>query len=150
MGNTAGVMPLSGDVSQIINPWTIWLKSLNQQLGFININNINSGDSEIERKIVEDVASYGRQLGWIMEVLDLVVSRSKFNNLTEEERASLHQFSDLIKRIEEIKQDSKPPALTFGNLDRIINDIHAMKTKDEKTYEEMVSRIKDAFFSEPL
>src|SRR5450759_3298934 len=114
MSNTAGVMPLSGDVSQIINPWTIWLKSLNQQLGFININNINSGDSEIERKIVEDVASYGRQLGWIMEVLDLVVSRSKFNNLTEEERASLHQFSDLIKRIEEIKQDSKPPALPFG------------------------------------
>jgi hypothetical protein len=150
MSNRAEVMPLSGDVSQIINPWTFWLKSLNQQLGFININNINSGDSEIERTIVEDVASYGRQLGWIMEVLDLIVSRSKFNDLTEEERASLQQFSNLIKRIEEVKQDSKPPALTFGNLDRIINDIRVMKTKDEKIYEEMVSRIKDAFFSEPL
>lgn len=150
MSNKSVAMPLSGDVSQIINPWTVWIKSLNQQLGFININNINSGDSEMELKIVQDVASYGRQLGWIMEVLDLLVSRSKFNDLTEEERASLSQFSNLIKRIEAVKQDSNPPALTFGNLDRIINDIRAMKTKDETIYEEMVSRIKDAFLSEPL
>ncbi len=148
MSNRAITMPLSGDVSQIINPWTIWLKSLNQQLGFININNVNSGDSETEKRIIEDVASYGRQLGWIIEVLDLVVSRLKFNDLTEEERTTLHQFSDLIRHIEEVKQNSKPPTLTFGNLDRMINDIRALKKKDEITYKEMVSRIKDAFLSE--
>ena len=140
--------PLSGDVSQIINPWTFWLKSLNQQLGFININNVKSGDSEIEKKIIEEVASYGRQLGWIIEVLDLVVSRVKFNDLTEEERATLQQFSELIRRIEEVKQDSKPPKLTLGNVERMINDIRALKKTNETAYREIVSRIKDAFLSE--
>ncbi len=141
-------LPLSGDVSQIINPWTLWLKSLSQQLGFINITNVKSGDWEKEKEIIEDVASYGRQLGWIIEVLDLVVSRMKLSNLTEEESASLRQFSELIKRIEEVKQDSKPSGLTLGNVDRMIGDLRALKKRDEKAYREIVSRIKDSLLNE--
>ncbi|MER3446336.1 MAG: hypothetical protein C4291_05565 [Candidatus Dadabacteria bacterium] len=137
--------PLSGDVSQVINPWTLWLKSLNQQLGFINVYNVESGDSKIEKRIIESVASYGRQLGWIIEVLDIVLSRIKIENLTEEEKGGLNQFFDLIRRIEEIKQDSRPSGVTLGNVNRMINEIRALKKKDEKVYTEIVSRIKDAF-----
>ena len=141
-------LPLSGDVSQIINPWTLWLKSLNQQLGFINITNVKSGNWEKEKEIIEEVASYGRQLGWIIEVLDLVISRLKFNNLTEEERTTLRQFSELIKRIEEVKQDSNSSKLTLGNVDRMISDIRDLRKRDETAYREIVSRIKDAFLGE--
>ncbi len=141
-------LPLSGDVSQIINPWTLWLKSLSQQLGFINITNVKSGDWEKEKEIIEDVASYGRQLGWVIEVLDLVVSRMKLNNLTEEERGSLRQFSELIKRIREVKEGSKPSGLTLGNVDRMIGEVRALKKRDEKAYSEIVARIKDSLLSE--
>ncbi|MGH8906936.1 MAG: hypothetical protein ACRD0K_10565 [Egibacteraceae bacterium] len=48
--------PLSGDVTQTFNPWAIWLRSANQQLGFITINQQRSSDPEIERRIVEEVA----------------------------------------------------------------------------------------------
>lgn len=64
-------MPLSGDVLQTINPWTIWLKNWNQQLGFINITNVESSDYKVEKSIIEDVASYGKQLGLIIEALEL-------------------------------------------------------------------------------
>jgi hypothetical protein len=59
--------PLGGDVTQWIR--TSWIKSLSDQTGFININNVRAGDPEAERRIIEDVASYGRQLGRIMEAL---------------------------------------------------------------------------------
>lgn len=140
--------PLSGDVSQIINPWTLWVKSLNQQLGFINVYNVESGDSQTEKKIIEEVASYGRQLGWIIEILDVVVSRllkPKYKDLTEEERKDIDRFYDLIRRIEEVKQDSKPFKVTLGNVNRMIDDMRALKKKDEKAYAEIVSRIKNAF-----
>jgi hypothetical protein len=146
--STSTKFPLSGDISQIINPWTLWLKSLNQQLGFINVYNVESGDSQKEKKIIEEVASYGRQLGWIIEVLDIVLSRLKLDNLTEEERESLNQFFSLIRRIEEIKRDSNPAGLTLGNVDRMIDDIRALKKRDENAYAEIISRIKGAFLSE--
>jgi hypothetical protein len=63
--------PLGGDVTQWIR--TSWIKSLSDQTGFININNVRAGDPELERRIIEDVASYGRQLGRMMEALDVVI-----------------------------------------------------------------------------
>jgi hypothetical protein len=155
MGNRAEVMPFSGDVSQIINPWTFWLKSLTQQSGFININNIKSGDSEIERQIVEDVASYGRQLGWLIEVLNIIVNRYELKDLTEEEDTSMGQFFDLIKKTEEIKQKINQSKgikqklehhmLTSGQLNLMIEDIRAWEKIDKTKFNDMVSRIKSAF-----
>ena len=63
--------PLGGDVTQRIGTW--WIKSLSDQTGFININNVRAGDPQLERRIIEDVASYGRQLGRMMEALDVVI-----------------------------------------------------------------------------
>ncbi len=150
MNNQITRDPFSGNVSQMINPWTLWLKSLNQQMGFININNLSSKDPDIEKKIVEDVASYGRQLGWIIEVLDLIVPRLDYKDLTEDELCTLHKFSDLIKDIEDVKGYNKPQRLTLGNIDRMINDIQSLKKKDAATYTKMVSHIKEAFPNEDI
>jgi hypothetical protein len=65
--------PLGGDVTQWIR--TSWIKSLSDQTGFININNVRAGDPDLERRIIEDVASYGRQLGRMMEALDVVIGQ---------------------------------------------------------------------------
>ena len=74
-----------------------------QQMGFININNLKTGDEqkgpEIEKKIIDDVASYGRQLGWIIEVLNIIVNRYELKDLTDEEYSSMDQFFDLIKNL---------------------------------------------------
>ena len=87
--------PLGGDVTQWIR--TSWIKSLSDQTGFININNVRAGDPEVERRIIEDVASYGRQLGRIMEALDVVIGHLRLGeskDLTANERHALQDFSD--------------------------------------------------------
>jgi len=54
--------PLSGNVDQTINPWTWFFRGINQ-FGLININLGSSADPDLEQQILEDVGSYGRQIG---------------------------------------------------------------------------------------
>ena len=49
------------------NPVTTWWSGVLSQIGFINIKNMNSGDSDLEMRIASEVGSYGRQLGWITD-----------------------------------------------------------------------------------
>src|SRR2546423_14114628 len=74
--------PLSGDVSQWINP-TWWMGSFAQQLGFININETSSADPQLEGRIVAEVASYGRQLGWISEAVETLIGCVRHAGLTD-------------------------------------------------------------------
>jgi hypothetical protein len=52
--------PFSGGVSQAIDPDITW---------FQNLIRPGAGDARIERRAFEEVASYGKQLGLITEVL---------------------------------------------------------------------------------
>ncbi len=134
--------PLSGDVSQTINPWAIWLRSANQQLGFITINAQNSGDPEMERRIIEEVASYGRQLGWIIEALEVVTSRLDRDGLTRAEQAALDQLSDLVGRVERVTGKEDTTAVTLGRVDRLIADLHDLQRTDPEGYETVCSRLR--------
>jgi len=143
------MLPLSGDVSQVINPWTLWLKYLNQQAGFININNVVSSDPEMEKKIIEEVAGYGQQLGWITEAFDLLVqkltSTHVLRDLNDKELNSFRGLSQLRERIEELKYRSRHPKPTVQEVSQMIDDIRTLKEKDRGSYDEIVSKIKNAF-----
>ena len=55
-------LPLSRDVSQVINPWTALFKAVGNQFNLFTINVGRSADPTAERSS-RRVASYGRQLG---------------------------------------------------------------------------------------
>lgn len=55
---------------QAINPW--FAGSSGDQLGLININ-LGQGDEKVERDILSDVGSYGRQIGHLGEALEVVI-----------------------------------------------------------------------------
>jgi hypothetical protein len=63
--------PLSGDVTQAID--TAAVRAVGSQLGFININERASGDPDLERRIVENVASYGRQLSQLLAAVGVLI-----------------------------------------------------------------------------
>lgn len=66
-------LPGSGPVTQDINPWS-WFTSVgNLQTGFININMGKSANPALERQILDDVGSYGRQIGQLGDALDAVL-----------------------------------------------------------------------------
>jgi|SoiMetStandDraft_5_1073268.scaffolds.fasta_scaffold111241_2 hypothetical protein len=136
--------PLGGDVTQWIR--TSWIKSLSDQTGFININNVRAGDPEVERRIIEDVASYGRQLGRIMEALDVVIGHLRLGertDLTADERHALEDFSDLVRQVQMLKGDTSPPRLTVAELDRMLDDLQALKHQDPPAYQRIAARLRD-------
>jgi hypothetical protein len=62
-------LPLSGNVTQSINPWTVLFNPWGNQVGLININLGLSANPPVEEEVLTDVASYGRQLGRMQDVM---------------------------------------------------------------------------------
>src|SRR5919201_1534574 len=89
--------PLSGDVTQDID--TSLIRSVGDQLGFININTSQSADPELERRIVTEVAGYGRQLGRILDALDVLVRHDRSPELSADERHALDELQALHAEI---------------------------------------------------
>lgn len=96
--------PWSGDVSQTINPWTWILRSANSQFGLININLGKSADPELEQRILDDVGSYGRQIGKIGEALDVLLDRLDPQSLKPQEREAVEAFRVQLREVQAIKQ----------------------------------------------
>lgn len=132
--------PLSGDVTQAINPFTWWING-GQQAGFININASRTDDPALERRIVRDVASYGRQLGRIIEALDVLVARQPTEALTAAEQDALRAFTRLAGEIAAIK-DRSP--LTLSRVDAMIADVRQLERTDPDLHRELVARITGA------
>ena len=68
-------MPLSGDVSQLINPFLVFFRAIGSQFGLINVNLGRSADPDMEQRILEDVGSYGRQIGRIGDALGVLIAQ---------------------------------------------------------------------------
>jgi hypothetical protein len=136
--------PFSGDVTQAINPWSWWFRG-SQQTGFININNTRTDNPELERRIVEDVASYGRQLGRIIEALQVVVAHLPAEELTPAERDAVRSFTQLAEGIAAVTAAAAPSPPTVAKLDRCLADIEALKSTDPDRYADLVARIRSAF-----
>lgn len=101
-------LPLSGDVIQAINPWNWFFKSQNGQFGLVNINLGKSADPELEQRILDDVGSYGRQLGRIGEALEVLLDHVKLDRLAAHERAAIEDFRlqlAQVKRLKEQRED---------------------------------------------
>jgi len=131
--------PFSGDVTQAINPWTWWLR-LMSQVGFININMTKSSDPEMERRITENVAGYGKQLGRVIEALDALLVNSATAGWSADQKKALLNFFEMAKDIAAVKGDYIAP--TKVNVDRFLEGIRQLKETDEKEYGEVVERLR--------
>jgi hypothetical protein len=131
--------PFSGDVTQAINPWTWWLR-LMSQIGFININLTKSSDPEMERRITEHVAGYGKQLGRVIEVLDALLVNSPTAGWSADQKEALVDFLEMAKEIAAVKGDYIAP--TKGNIDRFLEGIRHLKETDEQQYGEVLERLR--------
>ena len=53
-------LPLSGNVTQTINPWTWFFNPVGSQVGLVNIELGQSAKPAVEEEVLTDVASYGK------------------------------------------------------------------------------------------
>jgi hypothetical protein len=86
---------------QAINPWTF--SQQGGQFGLINIDLGGAADSDLERKILKTVGSYGRQLGRIGDALEVLLKHVKLENLTSDERDALDILKGQLAAVRQAK-----------------------------------------------
>jgi hypothetical protein len=87
---------------QAINPLTFFQQGA--QFGFINLNLGNTQHPDVEQTILDQVGSYGRQLGRIGDALEIIVKHVKLDGLSKEERDALVVLNGQLAQVRQIKE----------------------------------------------
>jgi hypothetical protein len=87
---------------QAINPWSFYNQGA--QFGLVNINLGQTPRPDIEQKVLDEVGSYGRQLGRIGDALEVLLRHVKLDGLSVEESDALAILQGQIAAIRKIKQ----------------------------------------------
>jgi hypothetical protein len=104
-------LPLSGNVTQSINPWTMLFNPVGSQVGLVNIELGQSSQPEVEQEVMTDVASYGKQLGRIEDVLMVLLDHfNPARPLTAQEQQAIDDLRELVSQVQRVKQRHPPAA----------------------------------------
>jgi len=88
-------------LSQVINPWSLSLGSL------FTVNLGNAGDAELEQRMLNEVGSYGRQIGQLGDAVGVLVSLVDRSKLTDEQKGALEKLDDQLRLVALIKEQRK-------------------------------------------
>jgi len=115
--------PLSGDAVQgDIEPALV----RGGQLGFLNINTTRAGDPDLERQIITEVASYGRQLGRLVNAVGVLSRHQDRDDLTADDQHALDQLQELADQI-----DATKTRAAAERIDHIVADVKALRADPE-------------------
>ena len=87
---------------QAINPITAYQQGA--QFGFINIDLGAAGESDLERKLLDRVGSYGRQLGRIGDALEVLLDHVKLDGLSRAEKDALSAVRGQLAAVRQVKE----------------------------------------------
>ncbi|HWE74146.1 MAG TPA: hypothetical protein VG328_13355 [Stellaceae bacterium] len=103
-------LPLSGNVTQSINPWNWVFNPTGGQFGLVNIALGQSSNPAVEEEVLTDVASYGKQLGRIEDALLLLIARAeKTGELSDEEKQAFAALRHMTGQIAAVKAKHGAP-----------------------------------------
>ncbi len=100
--------PFGGAVSQLFQMWSGWFQNQGQ-VGIINIDLGRTDKPELERRILDDVGSYGRQIGRMSEALEVLITQADLDRtkLSDGQIATLHAFREMVAEVQRLK--APPP-----------------------------------------
>ena len=93
---------------QAINPMSFYQQGA--QFGFINIDLGNTGESDLERKLLDRVGSYGKQLGRIGDALEVILKHVKLGDLKPEEQDALDILKGQLAAVRQVKAEQRTTA----------------------------------------
>ena len=116
-------LPLSGDVTQTLNPWTWFFHGVGSQVGLININLGHSGNPELERQILDDVGTYGRQIGYALRV---VIRHANLQGLLPDEQEAIQTLLAQLDAVDRLKRkNGLRPALAASSIE--VSEVHSAR-----------------------
>jgi hypothetical protein len=95
-------------LDQVINPWT-W--------NLFTINLGRSSDPTVEQRVLDEVGSYGLQLGQIGDVVGVLVSMipdATLKALPERQRAAIDKLNKQLDHVAQIKEQEGRDGLRTG------------------------------------
>ncbi len=102
-------LPLSGNVTQSINPWTWFFNPVGSQVGLVNIELGQSSNPVVEEEVLSDIASYGKQLGRIEDALLVLLAHFRPERpLTADEDAAITALKAMADEIAAVKAKNPP------------------------------------------
>jgi hypothetical protein len=101
------MLPLSGNVNQVINPWNWMNRSVGGQFGFINIDMGQSADPSLEQEILDDVGTYGRQIGQLADALQAVLLHLEADKWEGESKKAVDAFQLQLGQVKRLKDKRK-------------------------------------------
>jgi hypothetical protein len=105
--------PLSGPVNQAFDFFNSWFRAIGSQFGLVNITVGSTANPDAEKRILEDVGTYGRQLGRIGDALRVLVEQAEKNGqstgLAEKDKKALRAFLYQTDMVDDIKARYKKP-----------------------------------------
>lgn len=87
---------------QAINPMSFYQQGA--QFGFINIDLGSTPKPEVEQQILDEVGSYGRQLGRIGDALEVLIRHVELKGLSGDEEDALTILQGQLAEIRKIKR----------------------------------------------
>lgn len=86
---------------QAINPWTFYQQG--SQVGLLNIDLGQTPNPQAERAILNEVGSYGRQIGHIGDVLEVLLDHLKLKDLEPAERDAIDILRGQLAQVRQVK-----------------------------------------------
>ncbi|HJT43491.1 MAG TPA: hypothetical protein VJ750_08320 [Rhizomicrobium sp.] len=86
---------------QAINPWNFYQQGA--QFGFINIDLGQTPRPDIEQAILDEVGSYGRQLGRIGDALEVLLNHVDLDGLNKSERDTIDILRGQLAEVRKVK-----------------------------------------------
>lgn len=128
------------NLTQSINPLDVtWNPS--GQYGFINVS-MKTSAPQLERNIIENVASYGKQLGRLNEALSVVLRHIDLTPMTVADSKAIKDFQSLVSRIAAVKENHAEAA--EEDIERLIDGLEYLKTHDDLAYRHVTRRLRAA------
>ncbi len=98
-------LPLSGNVTQTINPFTAFFSPMGNTASLVTVNLGSSSNPPVETQVLSDVGSYGKQLGRIGDVLLVLLAHFKpETKLTEREEKAIAALRRMLEEIADVKE----------------------------------------------
>jgi hypothetical protein len=96
-------LPLSGDVPFSVAPWTNF-GAVGSHFSFLNVEVGHSSAPEVESKVLENVGSYGKQLGRMGDALRVLLDHFEPEKpLSQKEKKAIRALQAMLDEIDDIK-----------------------------------------------
>jgi hypothetical protein len=105
MPNTFQLSLAPQQLWQAINPWTF--NQQGAQFGLINIDLGSTSQPQVEQAILDQVGSYGKQLGHIGDALDVLIRHLDRSKLNEADKDTIDVLAEQLAQIRRVKRATR-------------------------------------------